>query len=212
MGNLTEKTAKRLFDNAGKSILIFENYADGCASMLKGLISKPETGIISTFKSILSTLMMLTYINLDLLAAFRQYLARELDTNYDKRQSMTKINVIMNEGYKKIYGFGKQQQEKSFWRVQIKNAVDFIGGLEDEYSSIQEDLKTINTNNVLNKNIRDLSVHYDKDPLKVYDMLTSISAEEITDRCISFMRKLERVTKFVCKLTHRIETILKNEG
>jgi hypothetical protein len=210
MKELTEETANKIFDSLGKSISVFEKHADDCASYLKALEIMPETDERKTFKSILRTNLILSYINLDFLTAFRQYLSRELNTNYDKRQAMTKLNIIMCEGYKKIYGFG-QQHNKSFWATQIKNAVDFLKEYNEEYTKIENELTALNSTNVFDKNIRNLAVHYDEDPLKVYAMLLSINAEEITNRCILFWRVMEHISKFVRDITCSFELRLKTK-
>ena len=99
---------------------------------------------------------------------------------------MTKINVVMSKGYKKFYGFGESQQKKSFWVSQIKVAVDCLDAFADEYNRIESLLKDMANDNVLNKEMRDLAIHYDDDPLKVYKMLSDLSAEEVTSRCNKF--------------------------
>lgn len=215
MGKLTEKNAKRWFDNAGLCISELEKDADDCASYLMKLKSQPESDILAVYKSVLQTSLMLDYINLDIWAAFRQYLSVELNTSYDKRQAMTKINVIISEGYKKIYGFNSTKD--SFWKVQINQAVNYINDLRDEYDAIECQLKSLksnsenDTNDAFNKDMRDLSVHYDKDPLKVYDMLASLNAEEISKRCISFLTVLTHIRQFVGKIIYLIKEKLTNK-
>ncbi|MEE0917714.1 MAG: hypothetical protein UIQ67_05355 [Bacteroidales bacterium] len=159
-------------------------------------------------KGVLKTQLMLCYINLDLCAAYRQYLSTDTSTNYEKRQAMTKINVIMSEGYKKIYGFGESQQKKSFWVSQIKVAIDYLGSYADEYNRIEVLLKDMANDNVLNKEMRDLAIHYDDNPLKVYKMLSDLSAEEVTSRCNKFFGILAEVTKFVWALINHMTSSL----
>ena len=82
----------------------------------------------------------------------------------------------------------------------IKKAVDFLGQFYDEYQLIEEDLKLLKSSNVINKEMRDLAVHYDSDPMEVYKMLSALSAEEVTSRCTAYMQVLEKITAFVNKL------------
>ena len=114
----------------------------------------------------------------------------------------------MSEGYKKIYGFGESQQKKSFWVSQIKIAIDSLGSYADEYNRIEVLLKDMANDHVLNKEMRDLAIHYDDDPLKVYKMLSDLSAEDVTSRCNKFFGILAEVTKFVWALINHMTSSL----
>lgn len=201
MSELTKETARRMFENAGKSISMCENNADRCAELLTVLESKPKTDAFNALKGILDASLVLDFINLDLCAAYRQYLSTELSAKYEKRQAMTKINVVMSEGYKKIYGFEGDNRKSSYWVNQIKTVVDFLGGLDKEYKEIEDKLIAFKNKGVLNRDMRDLAVHYDTTPMKVYKMLSELSAEEVSKRCIDFYDLLNKVTTFVTRLT-----------
>ena len=208
MANLSMETANRLHEQLRSQIPDFEKSADYCTTILTSIERRPETNLIMALKGVLKTQLMLCYINLDLCAAYRQYLSTDTSTNYEKRQAMTKINVIMSEGYKKIYGFGESQQKKSFWVSQIKVAIDSLGSYADEYNRIEVLLKDMANDHVLNKEMRDLAIHYDDDPLKVYKMLSDLSAEEVTSRCNKFFGILAEVTKFVWALINHMTSSL----
>lgn len=208
MANLSMETANRLHEQLRTQIPDFEKSADYCATILTSIERRPETNLIMALKGVLRTQLMLCYINLDLCAAYRQYLSTDTSTNYENRQAMTKINVVMSEGYKKIYGFGGSQQKKSFWVSQIKVAIDYLGSHADEYNRIEVLLKDMANDNVLNKEMRDLAIHYDDDPLKVYKMLSDLSAEEVTSRCNKFFGILAEVTKFVWALINHMTSSL----
>jgi hypothetical protein len=60
----------------------------------------------------------------------------------------------------------------------------------------------------LDKDMRDYAVHYDRDPRKVYRMLSSINAEEVLQRVIKFLSVLERVAKLTFDL---LKTLIKND-
>lgn len=208
MGKVSMESAHQLHNQMRVQIPEFERMADKCATILVAINEVPETDAAIALKAVSETLLMLCYINLDLMAAYRQYFSTDTSTHFEDRQAMTKINVVMSEAYKKIYGFGDQQQ-KSFWISKIKQVVNFVGISEDEYRRIEDELKSIGSDNVLNKDMRDLSVHYDSDPMKVYNMLSSISAEEVIGRCGKFMNVLKDVTGYVTFLLDLIEKELK---
>ena len=199
MAELTMMSANKLHNQMRQQIPVFEEIADNCATILSRIEETPETDATVALKCVSETLLMLCYINLDLMAAYRQYLSTDTSTHYENRQAITKINIVISESYKKIYGFGERIKE-SFWIVKIKKAVDFLGQFYDEYQLIEEDLKLLKSSNVINKEMRDLAVHYDSDPMEVYKMLSALSAEEVTSRCTAYMQVLEKVTAFVNKL------------
>lgn len=204
MAELTKDTARKSFDEAGKSISICENRVERFATLLSELESKPKTDEVNVLIGIAKFSLIMDFINLDLCAALRQYLSSELSTKYDKRQAMTKINIVMSEGYKKIYGFENKQREKSYWANQIKIVVDFIGGFDKEYKELEIKLVDFGNNGSLNKDMRDLSVHYDRDPMKIYHMLSELNAEEITRRCKKFCDLINSITKFVWQLSNEM--------
>jgi hypothetical protein len=199
MTELTMESANKLHNQMRQQIPFFEGIADNCATVLNRIKELPETDATVALKCVSETLLMLCYINLDLMAAYRQYLSTDTSTHYENRQSITKINIVISESYKRIYGFGEKIKE-SFWIAKIKKAVDFLGQCDDEYQQIEEELKLLKSNNVVNREMRDLAVHYDSDPMKVYIMLSALSAEEVASRCTVYMQVLEKVTAFVNKL------------
>ena len=204
MSELTKRTTQKMFKDVGVLISTFEGNAYECARQIVALESLPKTDELNALRGILKTSLMLDFINLDLCAAYRQYLSTELSAKYEKRQAMNKINIVMSEGFKKIYGFeskGDKQRKKSFWRVQIKTTVDYLGRFNEEYNEIEEKLKEIANSGVFNREMRNLAVHYDVDPMKVYKMLSELDGEEVTRRCRDFYTLLNRVAKFVVQLS-----------
>ena len=204
MADLSMKTAHLLHEQMRAQIPEFEKTADRCATILAALKKKPETEALIALKSVSETLLMLCYINLDLMAAYRQHLSTDCSTHYEDRQAMMKINVVMSESYKRIYGF-KSQIKDSFWVAKIKKVVDFIGKYEAVYQNIENDLIALGQDKVLDKSMRDLTVHYDSDPMKVYEMLSSMSADDVTTRCGKFLEVLGKVTAFVTLLLNTLD-------
>lgn len=205
MAEITKEMTMRLFENSGKAISDLEIDTDRCVSKLVELDNEVDCELVKIKKSIYKTRMMLNFINLDLCAAYRQYLSTNTSTNYEKRQSMTKINIVMSEGFKKTYGFGESQHNKSFLRTNIKSVISYIGEFDDEYNYIEAELEKIESDNTINQDMRDLAVHYDKDPIEVYNMLKGLSAEEVTNRCLKFMYVLEKILFLTRKISVKVD-------
>lgn len=201
MQELTKDTSQRLFDNAGESISLCENDVDRYVALLLALESKPKTDELNALRGIVNVSLIMDFINLDVCSALRQYLSSELSAKYDKRQAMTKINIVMSEGYKKIYGFGNEQRKCSYWVNQIRAVADFIGGFDKEYKELETKLADFGNNGALNKDMRDLAVHYDTDPVKVYHMLSELNAEEVLRRCNEFYNLMNSIRNYVGQLS-----------
>ena len=111
MSKLSLETAKRQFVLYGFNIKELERTLDSFMGILEGIDSKsqkdPATIVV---QSTIEATMMIEYIALDLYAAYRQYLSAT--TNYEERQAMTKANIVMQEGYKKLYGFTEDKQKE----------------------------------------------------------------------------------------------------
>lgn len=206
MSKLSLETAKRQFVLYGFNIKELERILDSFMRILEGIDSKsqkdPATIVV---QSTIEATMMIEYIALDLYAAYRQYLSAT--TDYEERQAMTKANIVMSEGYKKLYGFTEDKQKESFWGKQIKKAVDENPSHRQDYDEITLQLREFVPPN-LDKDMRDYAVHYDRDPRKVYRMLSSINAEEVLQRVIKFLSVLERVAKLTFDL---LKTLIKND-
>jgi hypothetical protein len=206
MSKLSLETAKRQFVLYGFNIKELERILDSFMRILEGIDSKsqkdPATIVV---QSTIEATMMIEYIALDLYAAYRQYLSAT--TDYEERQAMTKANIVMSEGYKKLYGFTEDKQKESFWGKQIKKAVDVNPSHRQDYDEITLQLREFVPPN-LDKDMRDYAVHYDRDPRKVYRMLSSINAEEVLQRVIKFLSVLERVAKLTFDL---LKTLIKND-
>ena len=206
MSKLSLETAKRQFVLYGFNIKELERTLDSFMRILELIDSKsqkdPATIVV---QSTIESTMMIEYIALDLYAAYRQYLSAT--TNYEERQAMTKANIVMQEGSKKLYGFTEDKQKESFWGKQIKKAVDVNPSHRQDYDEITSQLREFVPPN-LDKDMRDYAVHYDRDPRKVYRMLSSINAEEVSQRVIKFLIVLVKIQQFTGDL---LKTLIEND-
>ena len=91
-------SAKRLYNSLGQNIeqstkdLVFIHN-------LKETLTKNEV----SFSDILSLHMHVLYITMDLCVAFRFYLSAQIP--HEERFAIQQLNVIMVEGYKRLYGY-----------------------------------------------------------------------------------------------------------
>jgi hypothetical protein len=193
---MTKETQLQQYQLTIDTIKDLEQDTDHNIKLLKAIDSLKGASQRSVISTILETRLTINYIELDFCAAYCQYLSAK--TNYEQRFACKGINTILSEGYKKLYGF--TAKEDSFWKKQIKFAVEQQPELHEEYLHITNDLESLQTKEVFNKEMRDISVHYDFDPRKVYQMLANISAEEVVRRYIEFALILKEIRNFLLKL------------
>ena len=193
---MTKETQLQQYQLTIDTIKDLEQDTDHNIKLLKAIDSLKGASQRSVISTILETRLTINYIELDFCAAYCQYLSAK--TNYEQRFACKGINTILSEGYKKLYGF--TAKEDSFWKKQIKFAVAQQPELHEEYLRITNDLESLQTKEVFNKEMRDISVHYDFDPRKVYQMLAKISAEEVVRRYIEFALILKEIRIFLLKL------------
>lgn len=87
------------------------------------------------------------------------------DTDYDKRFMRGKMKVILNEGFKKLYGFNELSQKKAEWRRLI-TAVDLCPEkIKRQYKELSERLEEHSKSSSWWKDERDIETHLDVEGL-----------------------------------------------
>jgi hypothetical protein len=160
-------------------------------------------------KKMLEYRMLLGIIILDLASATRAHFNSKY--TYEKLFSIRQIIVIINEGYKQIYNFVylneqgnmiTKQRNKSFWFKDIGEIIiKSLPELSYEYNILTEKLETYFIDNFSSiKEKRDLSVHYDKEASKVYDMTFNLDVDENFRKMSPFLWILTEMFGFVEKM------------
>lgn len=148
--------------------------------------------------------LLVGLIWLDIASALRVYLKAEL--KYEVIYSSKHLIITISEGYKKIYNFinldnGKENfknRNNSFWIKDIGTLItNSLISLQPQYNDI-----TIDLNNYLKEHFddikinRDYFVHYDNEPSKVYDSLTSLDIEAVFQKVIPYINILTKMFEF----------------
>lgn len=141
------------------------------------------------------------FCNLDIVSTFRAELRAE--TVWEKRIHLKYLNVIQTETIKAMFGFG-EDKHALWWKFCRDAGTDLS---EYDKSEIERTLSRYKSEffNNYSKDCRDFAIHYDDNPLKVYDYLTKISEQEEIDKVSGFFDLLK-------KLLHLIEKLSKEQG
>lgn len=149
--------------------------------------------------------MLITIFHLDLSVIINLFLNGK--SEYEKLFALKQGMVIINEGYKKIFNFvtikkdgsfDYSQRDRSFWKNDIRLIASRYPNLKSEFESISNQLEDYYTTSFDTiKEIRDLTVHYDKEPVKFNKMLTSLETEKIFVKLTGFVNILSRMYPFI---------------
>lgn len=174
------------------------------------------------FENLLKYRIFLGIVSMDLCSAI--LIHTKSNSNYENIYSARQIIIIINEAYKKIYNFLSENKfgdiirkyrNKSYWIKEIGNIIENeLPELQNEYKEITKDLdEYLNVNFRVLQIQRNLSIHYDKNPIKVYKMLIDLNVDETFKLLIPFMKIINGMYIFTDKLrdAFKIKANLKSQ-
>ena len=158
--------------------------------------SEMEKNSILFNKEFTNLYIYFLFLKLDISTIFRANLRAKTDT--EKKANLKYINVITLEGYKYLFGFGKDKK-KSFW-VKLETTANALNNAElmRDLSEIEKkalDFESTHTKKI-DANNRNTAIHYDINTFNVYSYLHQISEEYETNRILSFFSLLEIIKIF----------------
>ena len=83
---------------------------------------------------------------------------------YDKSLFRGKLKVLLNEGYKSLYGFNDKQRKRSYY-IKLGEIMNYFPGFQLEYDSILLKLKQLSEQSTWWKDERNIEVHLDMSQL-----------------------------------------------
>lgn len=206
----TKETIQNLYDNMGSNFSCFVPLLCDCVSSLENIeelnVSESENlEINSLWKTLLKLQIFSLIINLDLSTFLRADF--RTTSNAEKRCNLKYMNVITIEGYSYLFGFGKDKKN-AFWNI-IKNLAEQINDNEfiADVDGIEQQAKEFENIFVQqeDRNNRNLTIHYDSDPIKVHNYLSQISEEKETIRTSAFLKISDDITIFIKKYIQKFQ-------
>jgi len=119
-------------------------------------VEKLQPLVLSAFPGI-----HISFIYLDLTCALRAYLSSEY--YFEKQLNLRRINIVVYEGFKHLYGYTESDHLKSFWHRNISSTLNDSTNpnLLDSLNKIERELKELASDNgINNRQLREYSVHY----------------------------------------------------
>ena len=109
-------------------------------------------------KTVLDIGIFTSYTFCDCVALLKHFV---LSSNtYDKSLFRGKLKVLLNEGFKNLYGFNDKQREKSYY-IKLGEIINHFPGFKSEYNSILLKLKQLSEQSAWWKDERNIEVHLD---------------------------------------------------
>ncbi len=194
----TPETIKSLYENMGKTIEMFSPNIKKYIMLKEAINEGNTTENHRVFDAFLSLIIYFQYANIESASVLRACFRTDLPA--EKRYNIKWINCVIIEAYKHLYGYGKKRN-KSLWVSKIKPAIEASSDSEliQDFMDLELYIIEFGQNKVTDKDKRNLSFHYDLEPVSVYNMLISLSEEEEVQRLISFMDLLEKISLFTSK-------------
>ena len=109
-------------------------------------------------KTVLDVGIFTSYTFCDCVALLKHFV---LSSNtYDKSLFRGKLKVLLNEGFKSLYGFNDKQREKSYY-IKLGEIINHFPDFKSEYNSILLRLKQLSEQSTWWKDERNIEVHLD---------------------------------------------------
>lgn len=189
-GSNIQSFAKRLDQNMGTYHMIDR-------TEVKDLLSADCHSRLSQFRECFKLGILLHYLYLDLGTAVRGYLRAE--NYYEQQLNVVRINVIIYEGYKKIF-LPQDDNNQSLWDLYIKTPILATASIENRDEA--EALEHILQNYSMNKEIENIRHHYSHfrkgKKLSIMDLWSDIIAiNPITElsKALDFLKLLGRIIR-----------------
>ena len=113
-------------------------------------------------KTVLDVGIFTSYTFCDCVALLKHFV---LSSNaYDKSLFRGKLKVLLNEGYKSLYGFNDKQRKRSYY-IKLGEIMNYFPGFQLEYDSILLKLKQLSEQSTWWKDERNIEVHLDMSQL-----------------------------------------------
>lgn len=109
-------------------------------------------------KTVLEVGIFTCYTFFDCVALLKHFVLSS--NSYDKSLFRGKLKVLLNEGFKSLYGFNDKQREISYY-IKLGEIINHFPDFKSEYNSILLRLKQLSEQSTWWKDVRNIEVHLD---------------------------------------------------
>ena len=149
-------------------------------------------------KTVLDVGIFTSYTFCDCVALLKHFV---LSSNtYDKSLFRGKLKVLLNEGFKNLYGFNDKQREKSYY-IKLGEIINHFPDFKSEYNSILLRLKQLSEQSTWWKDERNIEVHLDMTQLyksrreEINESKVAMEAHLLIDLLVQINKLMGRMHK-----------------
>ena len=155
---------KELNENEKKDFLQMvneniSNHSEGLP-LMKGTLDSIKDlheELYEAIRVVISVLQFTTITMIDSMVISKYFILADKD--YDKRFMRGKMKVILNEGFKKLYGFEERSRQKSEWNRLVPILKLFPENIQNQYKHLSSLLEEYSKSSSWWKDERDLETH-----------------------------------------------------
>ena len=147
-------------------------------------------------KTVLDVGIFTSYTFCDCVALLKHFV---LSSNtYDKSLFRGKLKVLLNEGFKNLYGFNDKQRVKSYY-IKLGEIINHFPDFKSEYNSILLRLKQLSEQSTWWKDERNIEVHLDMTQLyksrheEINESKVAMEAHLLIDLLVQINRLMGRM-------------------
>ena len=145
-----------------ETIREFSESIEGFYELSQNFQSSPNKEHDKITKTILDVGIFTSYTFCDCVTLLKHFVLSS--NSYDKSLFRGKLKILLNEGFKNLYGFNDKQQKKSYY-IKLGEIIKYFPGFQSEYNSILLDLKHLSEQSSWWKDERNIEVHLDMSQL-----------------------------------------------
>lgn len=139
-----------------KTIREFSESIEGFYELSQNFQSSQNKEHDKITKTILDVGIFTSYTFCDCVTLLKHFVLPS--NSYDKSLFRGKLKILLNEGFKNLYGFNDKQQKKSYY-IKLGEIIKYFPGFQSEYNSILLDLKHLSEQSSWWKDERNIEVH-----------------------------------------------------
>ncbi|MDE6872235.1 MAG: hypothetical protein K2J62_08995 [Bacteroidales bacterium] len=145
-------------------------------------------------RTIVSVSLFVIITMIDSMIASKYFILADKD--YDKRFMRGKLFIILNEGFKKLYGFNENTHKKSEWDRLLPLMKHFPEAINHQYQELTYHLEKHSKSSSWWKDERNLETHLDAEKLYKSRQEEIIESKVMTDS-LKLFRTLLAVSNFI---------------
>ena len=155
---LNEDEKKEFLQRVNETIF---TYSDGLPLLKKTLeqIKDLHDEFHEAYRVVISVSQFALITMIDSMVISKYFILADQD--YDKRFMRGKMKVILNEGFKKLYGFEERSRQKSEWNRLVPILKLFPENIQNQYKHLSSLLEEHSKSSSWWKDERDLETHLD---------------------------------------------------